>query len=105
VKAVEETTGVASASAQPSSSSCREPLSWSSPTDLVGGHSFVLIGIGAIAVEGILEGAVIGWRLKEIAESETPDVDAFRRTLSWSNLGHFVLFAVVVWAMVVKPGA
>lgn len=69
------------------------------------GHAFVLIGIGAIAVEGILEGAVIGRRLKGIAESETPDVDAFRRTLSWSNLGHFVLFAVVVWAMVVKLGA
>ncbi len=69
------------------------------------GHAFVLIGIAAIAVEGIVESAVIGRRLTRIAESETPDVDDFRRTLSWSNLAHFVLFAVVVWAMVVKLGA
>lgn len=69
------------------------------------GHAFVLIGIAAIVVEGIFEGALIGPRLTKIAESDTPDVDTFRRTLSWSTLAHFVLFAVVVWAMVVKLGA
>lgn len=69
------------------------------------GHGFVLIGIAAIVIEGIFEGALIGPRLTKIAESDTPDVDTFRRTLSWSTLAHFVLFAVVVWAMVVKLGA
>ncbi len=69
------------------------------------GHAFVLIGIAAIAVEGILESAIIGPRLTRIAEAKTPDVDSFRRTLSWSTLAHLVLFAAVVWVMVVKLGA
>jgi hypothetical protein len=69
------------------------------------GHAFVLIGIGAIAVEGILEGAVVGPRLRSIAEAETQDIDRFRRELSMSTLAHLILFAFVVWAMVVKLGA
>lgn len=68
------------------------------------GHAFVLIGIGAIVVEGILEGALIGPRLNRIADSDTPDVETFRRTLAGSTLVHLTLFAVVVWAMVVKLG-
>lgn len=69
------------------------------------GDAFVLIGIGVVVVDGALEGAIFGPRLKTIAESETGDLGAFRRLMSVSALAHMALFAVAVWAMVVKLGS
>ena len=69
------------------------------------GNAFVLIGIGVVVVDGILEGAIFGPRLKKITESETEDLTAFRRLFSVSTVSHLALFVVAVWAMVVKIGA
>lgn len=69
------------------------------------GDAFVLIGIGVVVVDGVLEGAIFGPRLKKHAESESEDVTAFRRLLSVSTVSHLALFAIAVWAMVVKIGS
>lgn len=69
------------------------------------GDAFVLVGIGVVVVDGILEGAIFGPRLKRIAESETEDLTAFRRLLSSSTISHLALFVLAVWAMVVKLGS
>lgn len=69
------------------------------------GDAFVLIGIGVVVVDGALEGAIFGPRLKRIADSDTEDLGSFRRLMSVSTLSHFGLFVLAVWAMVVKVGA
>ena len=68
------------------------------------GSVFVLVGIAVVVLDGVLEGAVFGPRLRRIADSETGDVDEFRRTMTWSSASHLALFAFAVWAMVVKLG-
>lgn len=68
------------------------------------GDAFVLIGIGVVVVDGILEGVIFGPRLKKLAESETEDLLTFRKLFSVSTVSHLALFTIAVWAMVVKIG-
>ncbi len=68
------------------------------------GSVFVLVGIAVVVLDSVLEGAVFGPRLKRIADSDGGNVDEFRRTIAWNSASHLALFALAVWAMVVKLG-
>lgn len=68
------------------------------------GDAFVLIGIGVVVADGILEGAIFGPLHEKRAESDNEDVASFRRLLSLSTVSHLALFVVAVWAMVMKIG-
>ncbi len=69
------------------------------------GDAFVLIGIGVVIVDGILEGAIFGPRAKRITESQDPDMASWRRVLNQSSVAHMVLLVFAVWAMVANLGA
>lgn len=67
-------------------------------------NAFVLIGIGAIVIDGIVEGAIFGPRLKALSESEKPSIQEFGRIVRTSSLIHIVIIVFTVWAMVAKLG-
>ncbi len=68
------------------------------------GSGFVLIGIGVIVAEGVLQGAWLGpatKRLVAAGDSETSVPSFFK----WGAATSFALVAFAVWAMVAKVGA
>jgi uncharacterized membrane protein len=69
------------------------------------GSAFVLIGIGVVLVDGALEGAIFGPRLKRAAETGDADGQQYRRVLTFSSVSHLALVVFAVWAMVAKFGA
>ena len=56
----------------------------------------------AVIVDGALEGAVFGPRLKRAAEAE--DLQGFISSIRLTAVVHVGLLTFVVWAMVVKLG-
>lgn len=68
------------------------------------GDAFVLIGIGVVVVDGILEGAVFGPRAKKLTESTEDQTAEYVRLLTTGSLAHLVLLVFAVWAMVAKLG-
>jgi hypothetical protein len=69
------------------------------------GSAFVLIGIGVVLVDGALEGAIFGPRLKKAAETGDAHGQQYRRILTFSSVSHLALVVFAVWAMVAKFGA
>ena len=68
------------------------------------GNGFVLIGIGVIVAEGILQGAWLGPATKKLAaasDAETSVPSFFK----WAAVISFVLVVFAVYAMVAKLGA
>ena len=68
------------------------------------GTAFVLVGLVVVALDGALEGAVFGPRLKRLAAAVDPSVTEFRRLSVVSTAVHVALLAFAVWEMVVRLG-
>lgn len=68
------------------------------------GTAFVLVGIAVVVLDGFIEGAVLGPRLKRLAASPDASVAAFRRESLIGTLIHVVLLVTAFWAMVVRLG-
>ena len=69
------------------------------------GAAFVLIGIGVVLADGVLEGAVFGPRLKRLAAAGEERTDTYLRTLAVSSAIHIALLVFALWSMVVRLGA
>ncbi len=75
------------------------------------GTTFVLVGLAVIVLDGALEGAVFGPRLKKLAAaaesgstSEVDALDEFRRFSLVSTVAHLALVVFALWSMVVRLG-
>lgn len=69
------------------------------------GSGFVLVGIGVVLADGVLEGAVFGPRLKRLAAAGEERTDTYVRTLAVSSAIHVALLLLALWSMVVRLGA
>lgn len=68
------------------------------------GTAFVLVGLAVVVLDGALEGAVFGPRLKKLAAAADPSFEEFRRLSVLSTAVHLALIGFAVWAMVVRLG-
>lgn len=68
------------------------------------GEAFVLIGIGVVVVDGIIEGAIVGPRAKKLTESGDDRTSDYLKLLTQSSVVLLLLLGFAVWAMVAKLG-
>jgi hypothetical protein len=68
------------------------------------GETFVLIGIGVVVVDGIVEGAIVGPRAKRLTEASDDRSLDYSKLLTQSSVVLLVLLGFAVWAMVAKLG-
>jgi hypothetical protein len=66
------------------------------------GTAFVLVGIGAIVLSSILEGAIFGRATKKMIASE--GAEFLPKVMRWALPVYVALFGYTVWAMVARLG-
>ncbi len=67
-------------------------------------HAFVIIGIGAIVVSGVVEGTVFGPATKKALAAEGEQVQ-LPPQMKWALPFYAILFIFTIWSMVAKLGA
>lgn len=68
------------------------------------GEMFVLIGIGVVVIDGVIEGAIVGPRAKKLTEAAEDRSADYLKLLTQSSAVHLVLLVFAVWVMVAKLG-
>lgn len=68
------------------------------------GEMFVLIGIGVVVVNGIVEGAFVAPRAKKITEADEDRSADYLKLLTEGSMVQLALMVFAVWAMVAKLG-
>jgi uncharacterized membrane protein len=68
-------------------------------------NAFVLIGIAAIVLDGVIEGVIFSPRVKRLTEADEPSMTEFRSILRTSSVLHMAILFFTVWAMVAKLGS